>query len=180
METFDVDKLERLFRETFYPDYHTLLQGGRKEPLYLPATEKSPAIIGYTRDYFRSALHEVAHWCVAGIDRRQQEDYGYWYVADGRDSQVQQAFEQVEARPQAIELLFCAACGHAFRVSLDNFSDQPVSALSFEKAVISQVNDLLSARLPFRCQRWIDVLSKNFPDGRWPARKAVAAVFRRW
>src|SRR3546814_2809228 len=54
----------------------------------------------------RRASDLVAHWCLAGAARRRQDDYGYWYAADGRDLEQQHLFEQVEVKPQALELLF--------------------------------------------------------------------------
>ena len=65
--------LETLFRDTFFERHHTVLEGGFEEPVYLAGTPVAgtpvagtpvagePARIRYTRDYFRSALHEVAH-----------------------------------------------------------------------------------------------------------------------
>ena len=104
--------LETLFRDTFFERHHTVLEGGFEEPVYLAGTPVAgePARIRYTRDYFRSALHEVAHWCVAGPRRRRLDDYGYWYAPDGRDAAAQAEFLRVEVRPQALEALFCAAC----------------------------------------------------------------------
>ena len=52
--------------------------------------------IVFTHDYFASALHEVAHWCVAGPERRRLTDYGYWYAPDGRTEKQQMEFERVE------------------------------------------------------------------------------------
>ena len=77
------DDLDRLFRATFFHSYATVLEGGADEPVYRPG---NPHRICYTRDYFRSALHEIAHWCVAGPRRRRLDDYGYWYAPDGRDA----------------------------------------------------------------------------------------------
>lgn len=100
-----------------------MLCGGAAEPVYLPATNKHPHHrIFFTRDYFRSALHEIAHWCVAGKVRRQLLDYGYWYYPDGRDQQQQLAFEAVEAKPQSYEWLLSLSAGQQFEVSLDNLS----------------------------------------------------------
>src|SRR5699024_8331667 len=114
--------------------YHTELVGGAAEPLYPPWQHNQPARIYYTPDYYRSALHEVAHWCIAGPQRRKLEDYGYWYAPEGRNAEQQLQFESVEVRPQALELLCCAAVGHDFYVSCDNFSAQG-SEESFQKSV---------------------------------------------
>ena len=96
--------LRRIFDQLFLHQYNTCLRGGGAEPIYLPASSCGELHrVIFRHDYFSSALHEVAHWCIAGPLRRQQVDYGYWYVPDGRDAQQQLRFEQVEARPQALE-----------------------------------------------------------------------------
>lgn len=60
--------LERAFRECFEVEFATILVGGGSEPLYLPSEDPpcEPHRIVYREDYFASALHEVAHWCLAG------------------------------------------------------------------------------------------------------------------
>jgi elongation factor P hydroxylase len=112
------------FNALFEIPESTILVGGGDEPFYLPAEGHRPAQIQFRADYLRSALHEVAHWCVAGVERRKLPDYGYWYSPDDRDLPQQRAFFTVEARPQAIERHFCEALGIDFRPSLDNLSLQ--------------------------------------------------------
>ena len=114
------DDLITLFADTFSETQKVSLLGGADEPLYLPARDDNPAEIHFRDDYFSSALHEIAHWCIAGAERRKQVDYGYWYVADGRDAQAQEAFFKAEVKPQALEWLFSLACDYPFRVSVDN------------------------------------------------------------
>ncbi|BBI75125.2 hypothetical protein HAALTHF_44280n [Vreelandella aquamarina] len=41
-------------------------------------------------------------------------------MPDGRNGQEQQAFENAEIAPQALEQLFTQACGRTFHVSVDN------------------------------------------------------------
>ena len=101
------------------PRYATLIVGGAREPLYQPPVGRSRAIIRYTRDYAQSVLHELAHWCLAGAERRLLEDYGYWYQPPPRSAAQQRAFFAVEERVQALECLFAAACGLRFHVSAD-------------------------------------------------------------
>jgi elongation factor P hydroxylase len=113
-------RLEILFERCFLEDYHTRLIGGALEPLYRPGRGTALHQVYYRQDYFASALHEVAHWCIAGQRRRQQEDFGYWYAPDGRDQKTQRSFEQVEVKPQALEWHFSRACGYRFRLSVDN------------------------------------------------------------
>ncbi|MEZ5560779.1 MAG: elongation factor P hydroxylase [Pseudomonadales bacterium] len=114
----------------------TVLLGGAEEPLYLPATARRPAIIRYTLDYAASALHELAHWLVAGAERRRQVDYGYWYAPPPRDAEAQRRFYQVEVGVQSLELLLATVCGLAFRPSADNPGrDDPQGAAEFASAV---------------------------------------------
>ena len=116
-----LDAIDKAFAQSLGAQHPVRLVGGFDEPLYLPATDSRAAEIRFRSDYPSSALHEVAHWCLAGARRRALADYGYWYEAD-RDAQAQRAFESVEARPQALEWVFSRAVGCAFRVSADNLS----------------------------------------------------------
>jgi elongation factor P hydroxylase len=101
----------------------TRLLGGFPEPYYKAATTGSPAEVQFTRDYERSALHELGHWCIAGQQRRLINDYGYWYVPDGRSDEQQRLFYDVETKPQAVEKHFCTALGVSFEVSADNLDN---------------------------------------------------------
>lgn len=162
----DCQDLVRLFAICFETEYSTELVGGADEPEYLPASEGRPLHrIVFTRDYFRSALHEVAHWCVAGPQRRQLPDFGYWYAPDGRSAAQQQAFESVEVRPQALEWLFCAAAGHPFRVSLDNLSGEATDAEPFKRNVVAQVQRYLRDGVPARPARFAEELSRFYRGG---------------
>lgn len=110
-----------LFNGVFLGSHDTCLIGGADEPEYRPAdTESAYHRIIFRQDYVSSALHEVAHWCIAGQSRRLCLDYGYWYVPDGRSQKEQSLFEQVERKPQALEWIFSRAAGVRFRVSEDN------------------------------------------------------------
>lgn len=171
--------LERLFASCFSGDQDTVLVGGAEEPLYLPAQDQQPARIIYTRDYFRSALHEIAHWCVAGPARLLLPDFGYWYAADGRDARQQAEFQQVEIKPQALELLFCAAAGHPFRVSLDNLHGEAGEAGGFEDAVLGRARWLARSGLTGRAGRWCQLLSSYYRDAPFSAGQ-IDDVFLRW
>ena len=114
--------------DTVLAAYRTRLVGGFDEPFYLAFRGDKPAEIRFTHDYPRSALHELAHWCVAGEVRRRQDDYGYWYAPDGRTNAQQQQFFQVEVIPQAFEKHFCTALGIPFAVSVDNLCNRAAAA----------------------------------------------------
>ncbi len=125
-QIFIVARLESVFRACFNESENTLLRGGAVEPFYQPAGgERSVNLLIYREDFFASALHEIAHWCVAGNARRRQRDFGYWYAPEGRSSQQQTAFEAMEVKPQALEWFFSKACGYRFQVSVDNFNEEP-------------------------------------------------------
>lgn len=152
--------LERIFRDCFFADYGTVLEGGGAEPLYLPSPQpdRSPHRIVYREDYFASALHEVAHWCIAGSARRQREDYGYWYRPDGRDVWEQAEFERAEARPQALEWIFSEACGFEFQLSADNLGAALGPSERFEQAVRRARDAYLRRGLSERAARFRDAL----------------------
>ena len=101
----------------------TRLLGGFPEPYYKAAAAGVLAEVQFTRDYERSALHELGHWCIAGKQRRIMNDYGYWYVPDGRSDEQQRLFYVVESKPQAVEKHFCSALALSFEVSADNLGN---------------------------------------------------------
>ncbi len=108
--------------------YRVRLVGGAEEPLYEPDGEGEGAIIRYTRDYPASALHELAHWCIAGARRRRLPDYGYWYRPPPRTAAEQAAFFAVELPVQALEARLAAAAGLRFRVSVDDLEQADCAA----------------------------------------------------
>lgn len=158
-------RIVRLFDRTFVATHNTRLEGGGVEPVYLPAQDNQVHRIVFRADYAASALHECAHWCLAGAARRQLEDYGYWYVGN-RGNADQRQFERAEARPQALEWIFGYAAGHRFRVSVDNFSVTPGALTAFRQAVRLQLQQLLLAGLPPRAQAFAEVLAEGMPRGR--------------
>ncbi|RCU48917.1 elongation factor P hydroxylase [Corallincola holothuriorum] len=146
-----------LFNGQFKQALNTVLVAGDGEPLYQPANSDSENHqVIFAHGFYASALHEIAHWCVAGEARRQQLDYGYWYCPDGRDAAQQAAFEKVEIKPQAIEWGLAAACGFAFNVSSDNLNGVMPDRLAFQHRVHDQVLLYLQQGFPARAQRLID------------------------
>lgn len=145
---------------------NTALKPGADEPFY-QATKVTdqPSIINSNQDFFSSALHEIAHWCIAGFERRQLDDYGYWYEPDGRDYRQQELFYKVEAKPQALEWAFSLAAGISFRISLDNLSS-PTNNSSIENEkeifrdkVYAELRRYFELGFPQRAQRVIALLS---------------------
>lgn len=153
----DPRRLERVFARCFSAEWRTRLEGGGAEPLYIASSRPAsrPHRIVYREDYFSSALHEVAHWCLAGAARRRLDDYGYWYEPDGRSPAQQRAFEAVEARPQALEWLFTDACRAAFHLSADNLDGGAGPSAGFAAAVEREKQRFLREGLPPRAERFL-------------------------
>lgn len=149
-----------VFDQIFGPSDATVLRGGAEEPLYQPDAGSGSAIVYFRHDYLRSALHEVAHWCLAGSARRRFTDYGYWYTPDNRDEVRQAAFYQVEVRPQALEWIFCDTLGISFSVSLDNFgvTSEDIEACTFKSRVQLEKSKMLEKGLPARAHRFNSAL----------------------
>lgn len=141
---FCVQQLAQAFSESF-ADHKVILKPGSTEPFYQAAKSTDGlATIHSTHDYFSSALHEIAHWCIAGEERRKLDDYGYWYAPDGRTAEQQALFYKVEIKPQALEWAFSLAAGVSFRLSLDNLNAD-VEALGDAKAFGSNVQAQLKS-----------------------------------
>lgn len=177
-KAIDSDSLVNLFNDVFLSLHNTCLVGGGTEPEYRPATIDSTNSIHhriiFREDYVSSALHEIAHWCIAGQSRRQQVDYGYWYVPDGRDREQQSLFEQVECKPQALEWIFSLAAGVRFRVSVDNLDaaiddatgdNIAQSLLRFKQGVVEQAQEYCLKGLNERAERWLAALY-SFSSGK--------------
>jgi elongation factor P hydroxylase len=154
-----------IFDQEFGHSFNVRLLGGADEPVYLPAD----AVYSYNRlfyrqDYLSSALHEIAHWCIAGQARLQLEDFGYWYHPDGRSTQQQKSFEKAEVKPQALEWMFSLACGHRFSLSTDNLNNHSyagqVAGNEFAEAVVDQVKTWCDgSRLPIRAAQFLSRLA---------------------
>lgn len=157
-----VEQLIEIFNITF-ASTNTRLVRGNGEPIYLPAD----AICHFNRiefahGFYNSALHEIAHWCIAGAQRRKLEDYGYWYCPDGRDAEQQQAFEKVEIKPQAIEWALSVAAGRRFGVSTDNLNGVTPDRKAFAKQVFMQLQTYLDSHFPPRAQQLIEALHQHY------------------
>jgi hypothetical protein len=149
-----------LFNQCFGLEYNTKLVKGDDEPIYLPADETRPYhAIYFAHGFFSSALHECAHWLIAGSARRQQIDFGYWYEPDGRTAEQQILFQQLEVKPQAIECMLSMAAGYRFQVSVDNLHGQEVDTEGFKTAVQKQVNQYTEQGLPKRAAEFRKALS---------------------
>lgn len=168
MQYFRSCDLVTVFNLCFEQEFNTVLVGGAREPVYLPADTTHPrARVVFTHNYFASALHEAAHWCVAGQQRRLQQDYGYWYAPDGRSAEQQASFETVEAQPQALEWIFSVAAGAPFRVSADNVAAGLGPSEAFLNAISQQARQS-GSDLKGRAKTFAMALAKFYKTGdRW-------------
>ncbi len=144
--------------------WNTKIVACKDEPYYLPASDVHIRHeIQFAHGYFNSVLHELAHWCVAGAERRLLPDYGYWYEPDGRSEQQQQMFEQVEVYPQALEWHFSLACNRIFQVSADNLTMPSEYDLSpFKQAVADKAVALFHQGLPSRAAKVVALIAAEF------------------
>lgn len=162
----DYGDLVKLFEQIFWAEYRTRLVPGGEEPEYLPFDKAvGCARVVFKQDYFASALHEIAHWCVAGRKRRQLQDYGYWYAPDGRSPAQQAEFERMEVKPQALEWLFAEAAGCRFRVSADNLDSALGPSERFKTEIAAQAQYYLITRLPGRAAMFVRGLSRFYEAG---------------
>lgn len=164
-----------LFDGLFADTYRTRLVRGDDEPLYLPAgPECAWHRVIFARGFFASALHEISHWCIAGARRREREDYGYWYLPDGRDAAQQTAFEAVEVAPQALEMLFSHACDFRFHVSVDNLGEVCVDREAFQAKVEARADRYRKEGLPHRAEAFRTMLEAFYRRG-MPLAVAITA-----
>lgn len=165
-----------LFNGCFSQSFNTVLEGGGDEPLYEPAAgARAYHRIIFRNDYFASALHEIAHWCVAGEKRRQRLDYGYWYEPDGRTQAQQSEFERVEVAPQALEWIFNVAAGTRFRVSADNLQTGCTASEEFKSNIALRAQRYCIEGLPARAQDFTEALTQFYQ----PNKSLCAANFNR-
>lgn len=162
-EVVNADLLVTLFNQLFFEPYNTRLDSGGEEPIYLPAdSDCDHHRLIFRSDYVSSAFHEISHWCIAGEQRRQLVDFGYWYNPDGRTEVQQRTFENVEIKPQALEWIFSVAAGHKFNISADNLAADIGASDNFIQSVIEQALAWCVSPLPERPAKLVAALSEIF------------------
>lgn len=154
-------ELTKLLNQSYLKDYQTVLIGGFDEPFYQASINGKIAEIQFSHDYIRSALHELAHWCVAGVERRKTDDYGYWYAQDGRNQQQQDEFFKLEIKPQAIEWAFSIICGVKFEASVDNLINSVEGIDEFKSSLSKQLRIYLDGGFSKRVSEIIRILSEH-------------------
>jgi elongation factor P hydroxylase len=159
-------RLEALFARLFRVDEKTVLVRATSiDPVYYPQSDsRALAEIHFANDFFSSALHEIAHWLIAGSERRTKLDYGYWYKPDGRDQKEQQDFEAFEARNQGLEWILSTAANHDFHVSTDNLSGDTTDGSNFAHAVRQNALLFLEKGFSGRSKILIEALINEFGD----------------
>lgn len=163
----DYQELIHLFNQCFQNNYQTVLVKGEGEPIYIPQNDTSAYHqLIFAHGFYSSALHEIAHWCVAGDERRALEDFGYWYKPDGRTLEDQRVFEQVEVKPQALEWIFSVCAGCRFRVSADNLAAGIGASDAFKASVHTQVLKYLEKGLPARAKQFVQALLDFYQPGK--------------
>jgi len=149
------------FNACFARAQRTLLVGGADEPLYLPGARGGPAKLYFREDFAASALHEAAHWCIAGPRRREQTDFGYAYVAPPRSEQQQVSFFAAELNTQSLESVFAVAADVTFRPSADNLQAcTEVFAAQVQRARPVVINWLRTSR-DARARRFLASLRRS-------------------
>lgn len=156
-----------IFNDLFEQSENTILIGGALEPMYKPCDADHPCHrVIFTRDYFASALHEIAHWCLAGAERRKLVDYGYWYYPEGRTPEQQAQFEQAEVKPQSLEYLFSRAAGSRFIPSRDDFRPDTYGAAEvFADNIMQQAREYERHGLPERAGIFVERVAKFYGGG---------------
>lgn len=153
------EQIKAIFEQEFGQPYNVQLQGGAEEPLYLPA-EPGPNRLIYTRDYLASALHEIAHWCLASVEQLKLKDWGHWYAPDGRNAEQQRNFQRAEARVQAVEWALSVAAGQRFRESSDNLNGEAIDDSEFKNQIHGYVLHFCEQGLPARAAQLCDAFAK--------------------
>ena len=154
-----LSELLDLLNNNYLHQYTTRIIGGFDEPFYHTFREGQQAEIQFSHDYIRSALHELSHWCVAGVERRKLDDFGYWYAADGRNQQQQDEFFRVEVKPQAIEWAISIVAGVDFEASVDNLHNQVSGVKEFERNLHKRIQKYLNEGFPKRVEEILLIIA---------------------
>ncbi len=141
----------------------TRLVPTQQEPYYLPKNITHPwHQIFYTEHSYTSLFHEVSHWCIASLERRQQIDYGYWYQESSRDQHAQQIYLNSEAKTQALEWILCKTVNAKICVIPDNQPQSFEPSLEFKQKIFMALQQYFAKGLPIRAQQLVDALLKQY------------------
>ncbi len=155
------------FNRLFALSFHTVLVGGASAPYYLPSKAPHRSVIRYRENFAASALHEAAHWCIAGKRRLLKRDFAYWYLPSPRTAEQSAAFLAAECPVQAMEMIFAEAAGLPFRVSLDDLDLELSSRReSFAAEVAASATTWWDHGLPPRAAAFVEGLQRAVAQ-RW-------------
>lgn len=149
-----------VFNRCFAHAYAVEMHGGADEPLYVPATLDKPAELIFREDFPASALHEAAHWCIAGEVRRESPDFAYTYIAAPRNDVEQARFFAAELRTQALECVFAQAANVIFTPSADNLN---CDVAVFSNAIAqyrAKTDEWLNTPAGLRAQKFCSALAE--------------------
>lgn len=158
------DVIARAFNRSFAKRYATVMVGGADEPVYLPAAGTVPARVFFRADFAASALHEAAHWCIAGTVRRRLIDYGYRYQPPPRDAAARQDFFAAERDVQALERVFARCARVPFQISADDFATSVRERDVFAAAVGARADAIVRRGLPLRASIFAGALLRLFGE----------------
>ena len=83
----DLQLIIELFEQQFFDRFNTRLEAGASEPVYLPASgDCAWHRLCFREDYISSALHETAHWCIAGLERLKLEDFASLFFHNNKNN----------------------------------------------------------------------------------------------
>ena len=161
----DAAAIGELFDLTFAA-YDVRMRGGFDEPIYLPSGHRDLvdariAEVRFSHDFAASALHEAAHWCIVGVERRSLVDYGYEYLAPPRAERAKVRFFDLEKRVQALEWVFCLAARLPFRPSLDDLTATSCDLARFAARIDGARGELLARGLPRRAALFANALAEG-------------------
>lgn len=157
------EELATLFNTIFEASHQTVVIGTEDEPHYLPKGDgRLHHYIFYTQDSYTSLMHEVAHWCRAGLQRRQLPDYGYWYQAENRPPHAQQLYVQSESKTQALEWIFCVAAGLRLQIIPENQPHSFEPSLEFKRSIYDATLNYLRLGLSDRSDRFKQKLLSHY------------------
>ena len=160
---FDCQQIKAVFEQIFGETHQICLMGGAEEPVYLPAAPPAQPcnLLIHTRDYPASALHEIAHWCLASDAQLQCRDWGHWYLPDGRDAEQQRTFQRAEAKVQAVEWMLSIAAGLPFRESSDNLNGEAMDDTGFKDQIHGHALRFCERGFPARAELLFGALVKT-------------------
>ena len=158
MRALSHSEVAAVFNCTF-SDHSVVMHGEYREPMYIPGMDV--AELRYTLDHTALALHEAAHWCIAGRRRRRNTDYGYFYEPPPRSGMHRVRFEDVDIEAQSVEVLLAEAAGSQFQPSSDDV-DVPLFLLeAFSSRILERARERRQVGLPkradkFRVALWLE------------------------